>query len=60
MHSHFKINNLYISSNIIRVVNSERMRWEVIINCNRKPEGRDHFEDTGADGRPIYNWILKT
>jgi hypothetical protein len=32
-----------------------RNACEVVI----KPEGRDHFEDQGADGRTVLKWISK-
>jgi hypothetical protein len=36
---------------------------EEMINANNtlvgKPEGRDHTEDLGVDGRIILEWILK-
>jgi hypothetical protein len=25
----------------------------------RKPEGRDHLEDPGVDGRMMLEWIIK-
>jgi hypothetical protein len=45
------------------------MRWEGQVACMgevrtvykivaRKPEGKDHLEDLGIDGRIIVHWIL--
>jgi len=25
----------------------------------RKPEGKNHLDDTGVDGRIILNWIIR-
>jgi hypothetical protein len=65
-----ELHNLYTSPNIIRVIKSERMKWARHIArmgevrnaykmLVRKPEGRDHLEDLGMDGR-ILEWILGT
>jgi hypothetical protein len=61
--------NLYISPNIIRVIKSRRMGWAGHVSCTgqtrnmyiiliRKPEGRDHLEDLGVDGKIILECIL--
>jgi hypothetical protein len=56
-----ELNDLYSSPNIVRVINSRRMRWaghvarmgkkggvfRVLVG---KPEGREHLEDPGVDG----------
>ena len=60
-------NYLYSSPNIIRVIKSRRMRWaghvartgerrglyRVLVG---KPEGKNHLEDPGVDGRIILRW----
>ena len=65
-----EINDLYSFPNIVRVIKSRRMRWagrvarmgersgvyRVLVG---KPEGRDHLEDPGIDGRVIIRWILR-
>jgi hypothetical protein len=65
-----KLNDLYSSPNIIRVIKSRRMRWaghvarmaegrggyRVLVG---RPEGRNHLEDPGVDGRIILKWIFK-
>jgi hypothetical protein len=57
-----------ISDYIIRVIKSRRMRWaghvarmgegrgtyRILIG---RPEGRNHLEDPGVDGRIILKWI---
>jgi hypothetical protein len=56
-----ELNDMYSSHNIVRVIKS-RMRWVEHMECMRdrttiyrvlvgKPEGRNHLEDPGADGR---------
>ena len=64
-----ELNDLYSSSNIVRVIKSRRMRWAgyvariwerkgvygVLVG---KPEGKDHLGDPGVDGRIILRWIL--
>jgi hypothetical protein len=53
---------LYVSTNIIRVIKSRRVRWEghvarvgQTINAFNtlvgKPERRDHLEDLGLEGK---------
>ena len=59
-----ELNELYCSSNIVRVIKSRRMRWAGHVACIGR-EGackrvwwgnlreRDHLEDPGVDGRLI-------
>jgi hypothetical protein len=60
---------LYSSPSIVRVINARRMRWaghvarmgEVRGAYNilvGRPEGRNHWEDLGVDGRTTQGWIL--
>jgi len=63
-----ELNNLYSSPNIVRVINSRRMRWAG--HVARMGEGRctgfwwgnlregDHWGDPGVDGRKILGWIF--
>jgi hypothetical protein len=57
-----ELHNLYSSPDIIRQIKSRRMRWAGHVaslgegrNVYRvlvgKPEGKDHLEDQGVDGR---------
>jgi hypothetical protein len=59
-----ELNDLYSSTNIIRVIKSRRMRWAGHVArmgegrgaCRilvRRPERRNHLEDPGVDGRII-------
>jgi len=59
-----ELNDLYSSPNIVRVLNSRRMRWaghvarmgeerEVYRILVGKPGGRNHWGDLGVDG-----WII--
>ena len=64
-----ELNDLYCSSNIVRVIKSRRMRWtahvaliwegrgvyRVLVG---KPE-RDHWRDPGVDGRIILRLIFR-
>jgi hypothetical protein len=65
-----ELHNLYFSPNIIRMINSRRMRWaghvarmEETRNAYRilvgKPEKRDHKEDQDVGGWAILKWILE-
>jgi hypothetical protein len=58
------VHNLHTSPNIIRVLKSRRMRWaghvtsmEETRNASQilvgEPEGRNHLEDLGVDGKVI-------
>jgi len=57
-----ELNDLYFSPNIIRVIRSRRMKWKehVVRMGSRRgeyrvlvgePEGHNHLEDPGVDGR---------
>jgi hypothetical protein len=62
------LHNLYASPNIIRVMQSWRIRWTGHVACMRKinaysifvgrPEGKNHFEDLDVDGKIILERIL--
>jgi hypothetical protein len=65
-----ELNDLYASPNIIWVIKSRRMRWtrhvarmgegrgayRILVG---RPEGRNHLEDPGVDGRIILKLIFK-
>jgi len=62
-----ELNDLYSSPNIIRVIKSKRMKWARHIACMGarrgvyrvsvgRPEGENHLEDPGVDGRIILRW----
>jgi hypothetical protein len=65
-----ELNDLYSSSDIIRVIKSRRMRcaghvarmgdsrsvYRVLVG---KPERKRSLEDTGLDGKIILRWIVK-
>jgi len=65
-----ELNELYSSSNIVRVIKSRRMRspghvvrmgeergvYRVLVG---KPEEGDHWGDLGVDGRIILGWISR-
>ena len=67
---HNELNDLYSSPSIVRVIKSRRMSWaghvarmgerrgvyKVLVG---KPEGRDHLEDPGEDGRIILKWRFR-
>ena len=59
-----ELNDLYCSSNVVRVIKSRRMRWAghvagmgkrrgVYRVLVWKPEGKNHLEDPGVDGSVI-------
>jgi hypothetical protein len=65
-----ELHNLYSSPDIIRQNKSRRMRWVGHAACMGegrnvyrvlvgKPEGKDHLEDQGVDGRMGSKWILR-
>jgi len=65
-----KLNDLYCSTNIVRVIKWRGMRWaghvalmgeeksvyRVLVG---KPEGRDHWGDLGVDGWITFGWISR-
>jgi hypothetical protein len=63
-----ELNNLYASSNTIRMIKSRRTRavhvarMGKMIMCTKfwsqHLKGRDHLEDSGVDGKIILKWIL--
>jgi hypothetical protein len=66
-----QLNDLYSSLDIIRVINSRRMRW--VGHVDRVGRGEvhtgfwwrnlregDHLEDPGIDGRVMLRWIFRT
>jgi hypothetical protein len=65
-----ELNDLYSSPNIIRVIKSRRIRWVGHVARMRegrgayrilveRPEGRNHLEDPGVDGRIILKRIFQ-
>jgi hypothetical protein len=65
-----KLNDLYLSPNIIRVIKSKRMRWAVhVARTGRRKvhkglwwgnlRGRNHLEDLVLYGRIILKLIVK-
>jgi len=66
-----QLNDLYSSLDIIRVINSQRMRWVGHVDRMGKGEVHtgfwwrnlregDHLEDPGIDVRIILRWIFRT
>jgi len=65
-----ELNDMYCSPNIVRVIKSRRMReaghvarmgegggvYRVLVG---KPEGKNDWEDPGADWRMILRWIFR-
>ena len=62
-----EINDLYFSSNIVRVIKSRRMRWTGHVARMEDRRGiwwgnlrdRDNLGDPGVDGRMILRWIFR-
>ena len=64
------VNDLYSSSDIVRVIKSRRMRWTVHVVCMGerrgvcrclvgKPEGKSPLERTGVDEMITLRWICR-
>jgi len=65
------LNDLYCSSNIVRVIKSRRMSWAGHVARMGERRGayrvfgmenlreRDHFGDPGVDWRMILRWIFR-
>jgi hypothetical protein len=65
-----KLNELYSSPDIVRVITSRRMKWAEHVArmgrgevCTgfwwRNLRERDHWGDPGVDGRIILRWIFR-
>ena len=65
-----ELNDLYFSSNIVRVIKWRRMRWAVHVArmgrlavhtgfCWRNLRERDHLGDPGVDGKIVLRWIFR-
>jgi hypothetical protein len=65
-----ELNDLYCSSNIVRVIKSRRMKWAGHVACMGRREvytgfwwehlsERNHLEDHGLDGRIILRWMFR-
>jgi len=65
-----ELNDLYSSSNTVRVIKSRRMRWVGKVACKGerrgvyrvlvgKHEEKNNLEDRGVDGRIILRWIFR-
>jgi hypothetical protein len=65
-----KLNGLYCSPNIVRVIKSRRNKWVGHVESMGKGEAyteisceefrkRDHLQDPGLDGRTILKWIFR-
>jgi hypothetical protein len=65
-----ELHNMYSSPGIIRQIKSRRMRWAGHMSRMRegrnvyrvlvgKPEGKNHLEDQGVDGRMGSKWIFR-
>jgi hypothetical protein len=68
--SRIRVNGLYSSPHIIRVMESRRMRWAAHVALMGRGDvfsgfwwgdlrERDHLEGPGAKGRIILRWIFR-
>jgi hypothetical protein len=64
-----ELHSLYCSPNIVRVIESSRMRWTGHVVCMGRgevftgfslggPKGRDHWEDLVLGGKVKLQWTL--
>jgi hypothetical protein len=65
-----ELHDLYSSPNIVQVIKSRRMKWArhvaqmgeergVYGALVEKPQGKNHWGDSGVDGRIILGWIVR-
>jgi hypothetical protein len=65
-----ELNDLYSSPNIVRVINSRRVRLVEHVACKGREKAytgfwwgnmkqKDYLEDPGVDGRMICNWSFR-
>ena len=54
-----ELNDLYPSSNTVRVIKSKRMRWAGHMARMVEERGLYHWGDLGVDGWIILGWISR-